>query len=340
MLSGARVRESKRIGIEIVATNPSGGKGVYVVRWNGVCALCSPTMHDTLLYQQLGALTDLTPRTARDAALKVAMEGHAGQDAAAAANRTVALDRTQRQQAGTLLLQSLVNRAELGKPMNAAAGTPEFDQHVETVLQRLAPSLRRSALELAADASAISDAFAPYGIGLNTNAARIPRLIDRLDDTYTAIYTWAKGDADQEMGSLASAVASSIRTAAKWGRSILLSTRSVLDDPLALLVRRMSDPNGVKTLAERGDWLLDGWERVCLLWSVPSGAASRNVALMEMAQCLPTLPQEALQWTNPAVPLQPPDQSCRVVATDSRWHSGSSAIVMIERNEKLRAMSL
>lgn len=340
LLSGARVRESERIGNEIVATNPSGGRGVYVVRWNGVCALSSPTMHDTLLFQQLGTLGELTPRAARDMALKVALDGYAGQDALAAAKKTLALDRNQRQQAGFLMLQNLVNQVEPGKSPKATARTPEFDQHVDAVLERLAPSLRRTSAELAADVSAISDGFAPYGIGLNTNGARIPRLIDRLDDTYSAIFAWAKADADQEMGSLASAVGSSIRTAAKWGRSILLSTRSVLDDPLTLLARRISDPNTVKDLAERGDWLLDGWERVCLLWQVPSGVASRNVALLEMAQCLPALPQEAFQWANPVVPLQPPDQNCRVVSTDSRWHTGSSAIVMIERNEKLRAMSL
>ena len=340
LLSGARVRESGRIGKEIVTPNPSGGRGFYVVQWNGVCALSSPTMHDTLLFQQLGSLRDLAPRTARDAALKVALDGYAGQEALAAARKTIALDRSQRQQANFMLLQNLVDQTEPGRPAKAMSRTPEFEQRADAVLRRIAPSLRRSAAELAEDMLAISNAFAAYGLGQHTNAARIPRLIDRLDDTFSAISAWARADADQDMGSVASAVASSIRTAAKWGRSIVTSTRSTLEDPLTLLGRWVSDPGVVKDLAERGEWLLDGWERVCLLWQAPSSITSRNAALFEMAQCLPALPQEAYEWTNPAVPLQPPDQNCRVVSSDSRWHTGSSAIVMIERNEKLRAMSL
>ena len=339
ILSSARVRRSERIGIELITPNLAGGKGVYVLQWSGVRALSTPTVHDTLLFQRLGCLTDLAPRWVREATLAAALQGHAGRAALNAARKIVTTDHAQRVQADSLLLKSLVGQAEPNSLMNATMRTPDFDRHVSTVLQRLAPSLRRPVPQLATALAAISGAFAPIGIAQHDTTARVPRLIERLETTCSALSGWAKTDADQELGGLAMAVAASISTAAKWCRAIVASSRALFEDPLALLKRHLADPDGVMALAERADWLLDGWERVCLLWQVPCSVTTRNAALLEMTQCLPILPREAFNWSNPAVPLQAPDQSCRVVSTDGRWRTGSAAFVMIERNEKLRAMS-
>ena len=339
VLSNARVRQSERGGIELVTPNPSGGKGVYVLKWSGVRALSTPTVHDTLLFQRLGCLTDLAPRGVREAALGAALDGHAGRGALNAARKIALTDRAQRVQADFLLLKNLVNQTEPGNPVNATTRTPEFDQRVNAVLQRLASSLRRPVSQLAAAMTAISEAFAPIGVAQHDATARIPCVIERLETTCEALSGWAKADADQELGGLAMALATSIRTAAKWGRAVLASSRALLEDPVTLLTRRLSDPDGVTALAERADWLLDGWERVCLLWQVPCSVTTRSAVLLEMTQCLPTLPREAFKWSNPAVPLQAPDQSCRVVSTDGRWRTGSSAFIMVERNEKIRAMS-
>lgn len=319
--------------------NPAGGKGVYVVQWAGVRALSTPTVHDTLLFQRLGCLIDLDPKGVREAALGAALDGHAGQDALASAQKIIVTDRMQRVQADFLLLQSLVNKAEPGNLMNATTRTPEFDQRVNTVLQRLASILRRPVSQLAAALSAIGGAFAPIGIAQHDTTARIPRLIERLETTCNALSDWAKADADEELGGLAMAVATSIKTAAKWGRTVMASSRALLEDPLTLLKRYLADADDVLTLAARADWLLDGWERVCLLWQVPCSVTSRSAALLEMTQCFPVLPREAFDWRNPSMSLPTSDQSCRVVSADGRWRSGSSAFVMIERNEKLRAMS-
>ena len=340
ILSGARARQSGRVGIELVTANPSGGKGVYVLQWSGVRALSTPTVHDTLLFQRLGGLSDLDPRGVRNAAVGAALEGYAGKDALKAAEKIAITDRMQQVQANFLLLQNLVNQVEPGNPTNVTTRTPEFDFRVNTVSQRVASSLQRPVSQLTAAMTAISEAFAPTGVAQHDNTARIPLLIDRLEKTCGALTTWANTDADQDLGGLATAVGTSIGTAAKWGRMVVASSRGLLKDPLALLTRYFANPDAVAALAERSDWLLDGWERVCLLWQVPCSITSRGVALVEMAQCLPALPREAFTWSNPALPIQAPDQNCRIISSDSRWRTGSSAFVMIERNEKLRAMSL
>ncbi len=340
VLSGARVRQAERAGIELVTANPAGGKGVYVLKWSGVRALSTPTVHDTLLFQRLGCLADLDPRGVRDVALEAALEGYAGKGALATAKKIIITDRIEQVQAEFLLMQNLVNQAEPGSLMNETARTPEFDQRVNTVLQRVAASLRQPASHLAATMKAISKAFSPVGIAPHDTSARIPRLIERIESTGSALSAWASEDVDRDIGGLALAVATSIAMAAKWGRTIVASSRALLKDPLALLTRCLADASAVTALADRGAWLLDGWERVCLLWQVPCAATPRHAALLEMAQCLPVLPREAFAWSNPAVTIQAPDQSCRVISSDSRWRTGSSAFVMIERNEKLRAMSL
>lgn len=309
------------------------------MQWSGVRALSTPTVHDTLLFQRLGRLTDLDPRGMREAALAEAMEGHAGQSALTVAKKITLTDRMQQVQADFLLMQSLVNQAEPGNLMNATSRTPEFDQRANAVLQRIGSSLRRPVSQLAAAMTAISGAFTPLGIAQHDTTARIPRLVERLETTCNALFKWANEDADQDLGGLATAVATSIGAAAKWGRTVVATSRALLKDPLALLTRYLADPDGVKALAERADWLLDGWERVCLLWHVPCSVTSRSAALLEMTQAFPVLPQEAFNWKNPAMSLQTPEQSCRVVSTDGRWRTGSSAFVMVERNEKLRAMS-
>jgi hypothetical protein len=62
MLAGARLRNSERTGIELVLQNPSGGRGVYILRWPGVQALCSPTLHDTVLFRRLTSLAVIDQR--------------------------------------------------------------------------------------------------------------------------------------------------------------------------------------------------------------------------------------------------------------------------------------
>ncbi len=63
LLAGARARDSKGAGVELVIPNPSGGRGVYIVQWPGVRALCTPTVHDTVLFGRIAQLKRIDPAT-------------------------------------------------------------------------------------------------------------------------------------------------------------------------------------------------------------------------------------------------------------------------------------
>ncbi len=340
LLAAARVRVSERNGIEMIAANPAGRKGVYILPWAGVRAFCNPTVHDTLLFQHLTRLTALDPRVVREGALTVALEGHAGRDAQAAAKQTIAADRIHLLQTHFLLLQGLIEQTEPGPGGHAITHAVDFDQRVSVVTQRIARDMQRSVEQISAAVAAVSAAFAPIGIGPYDRSARIPRLIERLEDTQAALSGWLKEDAEHDFGGLGSALAAAMRAAAKSGQAVVATTRVVLADPLALLQRCIADPLGIAVLAERGDWLLDGWERLCLLWQAAADLASRRPVLLEMAQGIPELPREAFGWTNPRVAIQVADQSVRVTGSDNGWRTSSAAFSLVERNERLRSMSL
>ena len=92
-------------------------------------------------------------------------------------------------------------------------------------------------------------------------------------------------------------------------------------------------------LVTRCDWLLDGWERVSLLWLAANSGHRGGPALLEMAPLVPVLPREVMEWSDTPIPPEAMKQVCRVTSNQDGWRTGGSAFALIERNEKLLAMS-
>jgi hypothetical protein len=341
MLAGVRVRESDHSGVELIVPNPSGGRGIYILDWSGVQALCVPTMHDTILFRRFSRLSTIDPPVIRQAALAVAAEGYAGRAAISAAAAAVASDRTERLLAHPRLLSRLVEQFAPRAPNSMAltARRPELDRRTRTILHRLALSLGRPAACLACDLAAVADAFAPLGIARDDRHGRIPRMIARLDETSIALCVWLDTDIDNDIGGLGRAVAETMRTAARSSKAVLDVTQAALSDPVALLTRWARDAADVRSFASRCDWLLDGWERVCLLWVIAASDASRRAALLEMASLVPVLPQAVEEWSDVVIPWEAMNETCRVTNHQDTWRGGSAAAGWIERNEQLRAMS-
>ena len=341
VLAGARVRQAGDRGVEIVLPNPSGGRGVYVLNWPGVRGLCNVTMHDTVLFRRLCGLAMVDPASVRDAALAVACEGHAGRCAAEAAAVAIARDRAQRVRARVRLMTALVEQQDRDAPNggSAAERTAELERRARLVLHRIAASVGRPAADLAAALTALGDLFAPVGVAAVDRDARLPRLLERLGETAADPAGRLSSDADEDMRGLGETIRVAMEKAWQSGTAVLRKTRAALGDPTRLLRRRISDPGGVLAWSSRCDWLLDGWERVSLLWLSAEGAASRRAALLEMAPLVPVLPREVLQWAGAAIPAEALTQLCRVTSQRDAWRCGSAALRLIERNERLLAMS-
>jgi hypothetical protein len=338
-LAGVRVRGSGRAGIELVVPNPSGGRGIYILNWPGVRALCNPTLYDTMLFRRFARLVSIDPPCIRDIALDVALAGYAGWDASAAAKTAIAHDGSQRRLTHSLLLTGLVEQADAnGK--DAASSPEQIEQRASTVLQRIAPALGRPATQLAGGLAMIADLFAAVGFSASDHDARIPRLLLRLNEAQADLSRWLDTDPDNDIGGLGRAIAAGMRRACDTGKTVLTKTWPALTDPMALLKRWIADEAGVQALAMRCDWLLDGWERVALLWLSANPRASRRAALLEMAPLLPILPREVMAWTGPVISAEEMEQAFRVTSREDAWRTGSSAHGLIERNEKLLAMGV
>jgi hypothetical protein len=342
MLAGTRVRASGRTGIEFVVPNPSGGRGVYILHWPGVCALCKPTVHDTMLFRRFSSLAHIDTANIREAAWDVAMEGHAGREAVLAAKSAVAADRSQRLLAHFLLLTGLVEQMDPngGKATPLAERTAGLERRASAALDRLASSIGQPAAYLTGGLLAMGNAFTPVGIAPNDRTARIPRQILRLEETVSALSIWLAQAPENDIGGLGRTVTAAMQVACGNATSVLEATRMELADPVALLRKWCAGPAAVQALAGRCDALLDGWERVALLWVSAMSTGSRRSALLEMIPLMPILPREVMDWAGISIPAEAMGPSCRVTSNDDTWRSGGAALGLIERNEKLRAMSL
>lgn len=341
LLAGARVRESKRAGVELVVPNPSGGRGVYIVQWPGVRSFCNPTVHDTLLFGAIARLTRINPVLVRDAALDVALGGYAGRDAIAAAETARGGDQVNRLLTDFLLLSGLIEEVEPTgrKPTRLAERTPDFDRRAGLVLRRIAPSIGCPAANLTNGLAALGEAIAHVGIRQDLQTTRVPRLIARLKETEADLARWLASDPGNDIGDLGRTVTTLMKVAAQHASMVLADLRIAINKPLALLKRWVTQPSDPIDLLGRCDWLLDGWERVCLLWKAASSVASRRAALLEMVQLVPILPREACDWIGGPIPSEAMDESCRVTSSNDVWRSGGAAIALIQRNEALGAMS-
>ncbi len=341
LLAGARVRRARRTAVELVVMNPAGARGVYVVHWAGVRAFCHPTLHDTILFRRFAELAMINPTSIRDAVLAVALEGHAGHEALASAQAAIAHDKARQALAHAVLLTKLVEQLDPMAPRHAppAQPTADLEQRATAALHRLAPSLGRPATELAAALDAIATVFAPIGVGADDRDSRIPRLLLGLGDAYADLSHWLDADTGNDLGGLGQAILAALRAAGGTGAAMLALTRAALKDPTALLKRWTHDEKAVGAAVARCDWLLDGWERVGLLWLSTSAMVWRRNALLEMAALIPALPREVMQWTDITLPVGAMDQSWHVTSREDAWRTGGAAYALIARNEKLIAMS-
>lgn len=330
-LAGTRVRQSARGGIEFIVPNPSGARGVYIVPLSGIASICPPTVHDTLLFRLLSGLQAVNPATVRRASLKIAQDGHAGRSAALAAERLADADRAQRQRTHAMLLAALADPAARGVAR---------DRQADAALDRIAPALGRTPSQLAAGLRVLADAFAPIGFPGNDAEARIPGLIRRLQQTCTELTGWIDRTPANDVGGLGRAVAVPMQMGWETGEIVVQHTRTALDDPLALLRRWAADPPSVLAFAARCDWLLDGWDQLCLVWLSAETDSARRAALLELPQLVPVLPREAAGLPDLKIPAEATWQACRVISREDGWRSGAAAHALIERNEVLRARGL
>ncbi len=342
MLAGARVRDTGRNGVELVVPNPSGARGVYVVPVTKVRDQYRPTVHDIILLQRIAGAGALDPSSVRAAAWAVALEGFAGPQARQAAEAIARSDRSQALMTEFLLLNAVVEQVEPGgvKITSVVAQAAELERRGRGVLARIGRSLGRSGAELGDALAAMAVSFAPVGLTAEDTQSRIARLIDRIQDTREAMIQVFESGEETDGTRLGRAVTTSIDIMLPCARGLLDAARGLVADPLNLLSRWIANQAHTIAQVNRAEWVLDGWEPICLLWQSAADNPARRAALLEMAQIIPFLPRETMEWSRRPLPAAALAPACRVACQNDDWRSGGSAVALIGRNEALRAMSL
>ena len=273
-LTAMRVRMQQTGGLEMLLSNPAGGRGIYVAGWTTLRAFAAPSLHDILLAERIGAkatiAAPLSPASVRTAAIAVAAEGHAGRRVAQAAERA--------RQAEQLGLRRL--RAHLLLELARALGIPgsdsamndpwktQPDEHhgwlVEAPLlvTRHLDGPSWSPTELAELVARIAALAWPLGVGPAAARARLPRTLELLSNTVLPERIPGQGP-EAGVVSLDHVIGARIAQA----ETALRQARMLLDDPIELLALWRADRVALLRMLEQPDWLLDGWDRLCLLRS-------------------------------------------------------------------------
>ena len=334
-LANSRGRPGERDGFDLIVPNPSGGRGVYILGWDGVRQLCRPTMHDAHLAARLAALRGITPGEIRRVERELLAEGLAGRDGQVAARSTAAADRQDRLVTNFRLLLALVH--QLDPTATANAPPAEIEQRARRSLASIGPKLNRTTEAIAAALEDLAGVFAPLGLPEQAPPARIPRLLAglRLVQLETADWARQRGGDDGGQAALVAAGADLTLTCAAQS---LREVQGATEDMVGLLRGWGTGPVAIATRLARPEWLLDGWEPIILLWRGAATDPERIAALAEMAALVPVMPREVANWLGMDVDVEALSRIRRSVKLNQDWRTGQ-VFARIARNEHMRALA-
>jgi hypothetical protein len=340
-LLGARIRPTDtRAGLEVVISNPSGGRGFYIVPWSALTEVCSPTLHDRRLWQRLSDQSGITPSLVRETAHAVAAEGLAGRDVASAAAKARGEEAAGRMRANFLLLLDLIRRTETAEE---AAIPPQADapanieRRARRAVARFAPRVGVSAEIIAAWLESLAGAFCGVGVPGDTVVSRTRRMAQDLAALVGEVELWVAHSPDPHEQHAASLVIEAAKLTLQCAEAAFRDLDGLLSDTPTLLRAWREDSSGVGRRATRPDWLLDGWQVIIELWR-DADPEMRIGTLSEMAFLSPVMPREVEDWLDIEEDWDRPTRLRRLVRANEDWRSGRM-LELVARNERLRARS-
>jgi hypothetical protein len=338
LLAGTRARPAVRGTVELIVPNPAGGRGVYILAWEHVRDLCRPTVHDMLLNRRIAALTTVTPAAIRTAARAVAADGLAGEAAVAAAATAAAADREARLLTNFLLLMALIEQVD-PRGIDLRAPGADIERQARQAVAVIAPRLARRPEDVALALEQLADVLQGAGVPGQSPPARVPRLLALLHQMRAEVGEWGRERAEVDGAAFARMVC------AVADLTLLIADRTLKDaigltaDMPGLLQSWAQEPLDVAQAASRPEWLLDGWEQICLLWRSRDDEHPAHAVLAEMTQLVPVLPREAAEWIGEPIDLEKLNRFRRMVPLNEDWRTGVTPFNLIARNERLRALA-
>ncbi|MSP03265.1 MAG: hypothetical protein EXR07_19800 [Acetobacteraceae bacterium] len=343
LLGGTRARPAADQGLELVIPNPSGGRGVYVMPWAAITSLCQPTLHDKVFNTRIAALQSVTPAMIRRIAQEIAAEGLVGEEAMETARQATDNDKGDRLLTNYLLLMNLI--AQVNLLPAAAPGSSDHmylgqDASARLTVAWVAPRIGQSADWIASALEALADLMANIGVAAVGPPVRIPRLISLLRTTRSEIADWSREQREDDQASYARMICSVADFTLTLAGSVLSRANGLTANMVQLLRTWAADPESVVQQAGRPEWLLDGWEQICLIWNFAADDAARRAALVEIAGLVPVLPREVNDWCDSLPEASAAFRVRRLVRLNEDWRTGATVFDLIARNEHFRAVTL
>lgn len=340
--------------LEVVVPNPSGGRGVYILPWADIAGFCRPTLHDALLGQAVGATTDptvpLTPSTMRAVAWETARQGSAGRAAKSGAETAVGQAMLAMEASRFKLLMAAIRAVDpSAEPINFDAAGGMVHSGQEEILRRghealteLAARMHQPATRLIDLLDFVAGLLVEVGFGAGASDAPVPKTLTALTEMRRDVITWSQADGDciADIGGfeMSNRIASAAELAISMARRPLETIRALAADFEGLMRTALQGPAELAELAGRPGWILDGWDRICLIWQSAPALMERPTALQEILRQLPVLPDETELWLG-LPPGTTQRLNGRAPPPDRGWRDPTTMLNRIARSEKISAMT-
>ena len=226
-------------------------------------------------------------------------------------------------------------------PAKEGIGSPldpeEMQRRARITVSKISPRLGRSTNWIASALESISDTLAGVGIDVTSTSSCLSRLVDLLRRCTREIADWSSTQQSDDQAAYAEMICAVADFTLALAETTLLQARGLTADVVGLLRTWANDPEPVVRIAGRSEWLLDGWEQICLLWRFAKDDAERRAALVEIAQLIPVLPREVREWTDLFLEADISLRLRRMIPLNEDWRTGATVFELIARNEQLRA---
>jgi hypothetical protein len=342
-LGGTRARPGKKHAVELVVPNLSGGRGVYIMPWTSLTALCRPTLHDKVFSQRIANIVHVTPATIRRVARQIAAEGLAGEEAMEAARIAADADKDDRVVTNFRLLMLLVEQVsrQFRPPLltSTDAGALDPSARARLTVEWISPRLGQSSTWTANALEELADVLAHIGLSATGTTGRVPRLIALLRKVREGIADWGAAKREEDQASYARMICAVVDVTLSLAQTTIDKAQALPENMVDLLQSWATDPASVVELVSRPEWLLDGWEQICLIWNNAQDDAGRRAALAEIATLVPILPKEVNDWCSTSYDVDGLYRFRRLVQLNEDWFTGSLVFDLIARNEHFRAIS-
>lgn len=343
LVAQARLRVDHRGRPEVVARNPTGADGVYVVPLGAIGEFFRLSIHDRAFVEHLAQLQPISPLTIRQVALALARDGLAGPDAAAAAERALANEEEQALLTMLLLLERLLQEAGLPRIDWKAIDTGDKNvrERLRPHFKQLEPSIGIDAAELVGVVDELSTIVAPIGLPGASFKSQAGGTLAEVQALHASVEEWARAERDEWIAVARLVIECADLTITAASHS-LEAAGGICRSTGKLLKAHATAPEQVAEALTRPIWLLDGWRHLTALWrSVAEKCRDdQRDAMAELGELVPLVPLVVDGWLGKRrESVQPSSEIRRWVRLNEDWRSG----LQIERQavvEQLQAASL